>query len=182
MAVVFGMTPNEFQKFFPVLNLWIENTLATHFQAAKPVASFGFARLPQYFSPELLEFAKIVIVDRIPMPPLSEMGLTQFAAFETANFDGITYLDTFFVKRGVETSESLYFHELVHVIQWKMLGPERFLAAYVDGLEKFGYRDSPLEKMAYDAEKKFVESHNVFNAERLVADQLKTEIPTKGER
>lgn len=174
MAVVFSMVPNEFQKFFHIVFPWIESTLAAHSQTAKQVASSGFARLPQYFSPELLEFAKVVIVDRIPMPPLSQMGLTQFAAFETANFDGITFLNTFFVKRGVETSESLYFHELVHVIQWKMLGPERFLAAYVDGLEKFGYRDSPLEKMAYDAQKIFEESQNVFNVEELVADQLKT--------
>ena len=51
--------------------------------------------------------------------------------------------------------EGLYFHELMHVVQWRMLGPERFLAAYADGLEKFGYRNSPLEAMAYDAQAAF---------------------------
>jgi len=38
---------------------------------------------------------------------------------------------------------------LVHVIQWERLGVDDFLLAYGAGLMQFGYRDSPLEKMAY---------------------------------
>lgn len=68
--------------------------------------------------------------------------------------------------------EGLHFHELIHVVQWRVLGPERFLAAYADGLEKFGYRASPLEAMAYDAQAAFVQSTQIFNAEKLVADKL----------
>ena len=46
-------------------------------------------------------------------------------------------------------------HELVHVLQWRRLGPEKFLALYADGLERFGYRNSPLEAMAYDLQDRF---------------------------
>ncbi len=50
---------------------------------------------------------------------------------------GITYLDTLSVKRELAEQEPLHFHELIHVVQWRLLGPERFLAAYADGLERF---------------------------------------------
>ena len=50
-----------------------------------------------------------------------------------------------------------------HVIKWRILGPDRFLFLYVNGLECFGYRQSPLEAMAYDAETAFASSMAIFN-------------------
>jgi hypothetical protein len=128
--------------------------------------------LPRYFSVELLASTKVVTIDKVPMPPLSKMGLARFAKFESGDFDGITYLDTFFLKKGCAAYERLYFHELIHIVQWSLFGPERFLATYADGLEKYGYRDSPLEMMAYNAEATFVQSPNIFDAEELVANEL----------
>jgi hypothetical protein len=58
------------------------------------------------------------------------------------------------------------------VIQWRILGPENFLRSYADGLERYGYRDSPLEIMAYNAEARFVTSTAGFDAEQLVAENL----------
>jgi hypothetical protein len=91
----------------------------------------------------LLARAKVVLVDRVPMPPLSSIVLGRFADFENMDASGITYLDTYFVRQPEAGRESLHFQELVHVIQWQVLGAERFLALYADGLEKHGYRDSP---------------------------------------
>jgi hypothetical protein len=70
------------------------------------------------------------------------------------------------------TEEALHFHELIHVIQWRSLGPEGFLAAYANGLDEFGYENSPLEKMAHDAEASFKRSSVIFDAEKFVAEQL----------
>ncbi|MGB8014923.1 MAG: hypothetical protein WCF80_03410 [Pseudolabrys sp.] len=69
-------------------------------------------------------------------------------------------------------NEKMHFHELVHVIQWRMLGPDRFLFLYANGLECFGYRQSPLEAMAYDAEAAFASSTDIFNVEKMVAGKL----------
>jgi hypothetical protein len=138
----------------------------------QPVASMGFARLPLYFGHTLLETAKFIPIDRVPMPPLSAMGLGRFAAFEHGNFSGITYLDRYFINQTVVTEEALHFHELIHVIQWRLLGPERFLEAYANGLDEFGYENSPLEKMAYDAEASFKRSSAIFDAAKFVAEQL----------
>jgi hypothetical protein len=100
--------------------------------------------------------------------------LAGFATFEQGDFHGITYLDRYFIKQTVLTEEALHFHELIHVIQWRLLGPERFLVAYANGVDEFGYENSPLEKMAYDAAASFRRSSPVFNAEKFVAEQLKS--------
>ena len=85
---------------------------------------------------------------------------------------GITYLDTFFVVADQARDESLHFHELVHVIQWRILGPERFLWLYADGLERFGYRNSPLEVVAYDLQDRFDAGGEPFDVEAEVRRRL----------
>src|SRR5262249_1210646 len=153
----------------PLVAEWLQKTLVTYASSAKSVASCAFPRLPNYFTPTTLESAKVVLVDQLPRPPLSSWGLTRFADFERGDFSGITFLDTFFLKRDQSKNETIHFHELIHVIQWRILGPEQFLRSYADGLERFGYRDSPLEAMAYDAETRFVCSTAKFDAEKFVA-------------
>ena len=56
--------------------------------------------------------------------------------------------------------------------QRQKLGPERFLVAYANGLDELGYENSPLEKMAYDAETSFKRSSVIFDAEKFVAEHL----------
>lgn len=162
------MTPEEFDIAYPKLISWIGDTLTASSAQARSVASLGFRRLPYYFSQVILNSAKVVSVDSLPMPPLTKLGLTQFADFERGDFDSITYLDTFFVKQQCSHDEGLHFHELIHVLQWRLLGPKRFLAIYADGLERFGYQGCPLESMAYGAERIFRRKTRSFNAENQV--------------
>ena len=166
------MAPEEFAKFYPPLLDWIRTTLAASAHVAQTVASRGFSRLPLYFTEKTLASTKVVLADPLPMPPLSSMGLGHFADFEHGNFDGVTYIDTFFLKPAQSKNENVYFHELVHVIQWRLLGPDRFLFSYANGLECFGYRQSPLEAMAYDAETAFASSTTIFNVEKMVEEKL----------
>jgi hypothetical protein len=168
------MPPDEFQRFYPLLFDWLRATLAAHASAARAVASCGFSRLPLYFTANTLASAKVVLVDQLPFPPLSSWGLTRFADLERGDFNGITFLDTFFLKRSQSKNETIHFHELIHVIQWRILGPENFLRLYADGLERCGYRDSPLEAMAYDAEAAFVSTALAFDAEKLVSEKIKS--------
>ena len=165
------MTPEEFRKYYPLLLGWIDTTLRAHTANARTVLSRGFRRLPLFFSTDTLTSAKVVLVDQLPIPPLSSWGLTRFADFEGGTFNGVTYLNTFFLKRDELRNEAIHFHELIHVIQWRILGPEQFLRSYADGLERFGYRDSPLEVMAYDAEAAFI-ANDIFDAEKMVARKL----------
>lgn len=174
------LTPEQFQAVYPQVAKWIGQTLAIHAPEAQPVTSMGFKRLPLYFNQNLLALAKFIIVDRVPMPPLASMGLPQYADFEKGDYDGVTYLDTFFVRRHRAADEGLYFHELIHVIQWRLLGPERFLATYADGLSAFGYRNAPLEVMAYNAEDMFKNQSQIFEVERYVQGALNKSTSIKG--
>jgi hypothetical protein len=167
------MTPQEFQKFYPLTLEWLRTTLMAHAGIARTVASCAFPRLPLYFTADTLASAKVVLVDQLPVPPLAAWGLTRFAEFERRNFDGIAYLDTFFLKQSQSRNEAIHFHELIHVVQWRILGPEDFLWSYADSWERFGYRQSPLEEMAYDAELAFTTSKDAFDAEKIVAEKLR---------
>ena len=102
------------------------------------IADLHFPRLPSYYSPEILSLAKVIVIDRVPVPPLSAMGLAEFAEFEQTSFDGITYKDTYFIRKDHAGDEFIHFHELVHVIQWRELGVEAFLLAYANGLLELG--------------------------------------------
>lgn len=168
------MPPEKLHSLAPLLMSWIKRTLKDHAHDARSVASFGFSRLSKYFSPELLASVKVVVVNQVPAPPLSALGAPGFEAFESMDAAGITYLDTYFVQTSQVQNESLHFHELIHIVQWRLLGAERFLAAYADGLERFGYRNSPLERTAYDLEDRFDTSPIRFDAEKVVADALPT--------
>ena len=82
-------------------------------------------------------------------------GLLPYSGLlETASHQRFPIKDTFFVN-SLHQTESIYFHELVHVVQWERLGVDNFLLAYVAGLMQFGYQDSPLEQMAYSLQEDF---------------------------
>src|SRR5579859_7247018 len=102
------MSPEEFSSIYPHVSSWIEQTLTAHQRDANSIASRGFRRLPQYFSERLLASSKVVVLNPLPVPPLSKLGLSRFAEFEQGNFDGITSLDTFFIKPGHEKNEGLH--------------------------------------------------------------------------
>ena len=166
--------PDVIRTKLPAVAAWVRETLRTHQTRARPVDACGFSRLPRYFSPQLLAYAKVVAIGAPPMLPLTRLGLPQFAAFEQMAPLGITYLDTFFIRTGEERNESLHFHELIHVVQWRLLGPEGFLLAYASGLVEPGYRDSSLEVMAYDAQARF-EAGEIFDAEHYVGVELQSQ-------
>ncbi|MDY7029794.1 MAG: hypothetical protein SVR04_15990 [Spirochaetota bacterium] len=145
----------EHDSALRVVREWIEATLDEYRDQAVPVADLDFPRLRKVFPPDLLSRAKAVVVPgAVPLPPLGSRGFPEFEPTESRAAAGVTYKDTFFVSRPHGT-EGLYFHELIHVLQWDRLGIENFLIAYGTGLIQFGYRNCPLERMAYTLQAKF---------------------------
>jgi hypothetical protein len=149
------MGSDRYLPFLPIILNWIQQTLNAHAHRKRVISSFAFPRLPRYFSAALLNSTSVVITDHLPRPPLSALGLREFADFESQPISGITYLSTYFLEPSAATGESLHFPELVHVVQWQVLGPHDFLLLYAAGLAESGYRDCPLEAMAYDHQRRF---------------------------
>ena len=76
--------------------------------------------------------------------------------------------------RGAAWSR-LLFHELVHVVQFNLLGIDEFAARYVGGWTRngFRYRDIPLERHAYTLEARFAgDPTGGFSVEAEVRRQL----------
>jgi hypothetical protein len=68
------LTPEEFRIAYPKVQAWIQKTLAAYEKDAQPVTSMHFARLPLYFDYDLLETAKFIPIDQVPMPPRQRWG------------------------------------------------------------------------------------------------------------
>ena len=158
----------SFQHILPDVIQWIDEYIRLHEKQSIAVSKLDFKRLGDYFSKELLSQSRVVMVDRVVLPPLSKMGLSFFGPFEQTPYSGITYKDTFFLAPEARSKESTWFHEMVHIVQWDELKPELFLITYAIGLLTKGYRDSPLEVMAYDLQVSFDTHKPVSDIERMI--------------
>ena len=162
----------------PEIQAWIAATLREHHAQARPVSAYGLPGLPRFYPPELLGFAQVVEVPRVPVPPLSAMGFPELGDFERRAHRGITYLGTYFIQADSAGDEALHFHELVHIVQWRHLGPERFLTGYALGhLLSGGYRANPFEAMAYELQDRFEYGCVPFPVEPEVCQRLGQLVP-----
>lgn len=165
------METKTLQESLPRIVEWIDSYIKQHKTKMQRVADSGFPRLNKYFTEKTLKSSYVATVDKIVTPPLSKFGLKDFASFESGDYGGITYKNTFFTRSDFKAPESLYFHEMVHVIQWNTLGPNNFLLTYAHGLKRSGYKESPLEKMAYDLQEKFECKKELPDLENYISTQ-----------
>jgi hypothetical protein len=142
------------QSAIPRIRSWIDRHLEENEGNARELIKIGYDGLADSFPQELLARTRVVMVRRVPFPPLADFGVPELLSVQHIPYVAITFKDTFFVQKG-ELSESLCFHELVHVVQWNRLGVDNFLMAYVIGLLQFGYEQCPLEELAYSLERCF---------------------------
>ena len=168
---------NQLLPKLPLIQSWIDATLANHAASARSVQQLGFSRLPKYFSSSFLNNAKCVSISSVPIPPLSAIGLAEFSDFEKGQYDGITYKDTYFLRSTRAHDEALHFHELVHVVQWQHLGAEKFLTAYALELQRFDYRGNRLEIMAYKHQANFENNVAPYDVEKDVRGELDALLP-----
>ncbi len=103
-----------------------------------------------FFSSDFLLNSYYVVVAKAPKPDFPELFEAGMGTFIDMPSDGITYKDTYFIESGSDQPLSLHFHELVHVAQWRHLGAKNFITKYIAEYNSVNYRESPLEKMAYD--------------------------------
>jgi hypothetical protein len=149
------MKPAQFKKLLSDIEEWLGQTLAAHKAQMQPVAAAKFDSLNQYYPKTALQRVQRVIVDRCPVPPLAVTGIPQFAEIEKWDIKGIPWVNTIFIRRDLADWDAVHFHELLHVIQWEHLGTERYLTAWAIGTVTRGYRDNPLEEMAFRHQLRF---------------------------
>ncbi|MCH2210029.1 MAG: hypothetical protein MK110_01915 [Fuerstiella sp.] len=147
--------PVEITERYHDLLCWIDSVLDSSLRFARPVSEFTMQRLPGYYSEGFLSASRAIICKQCPAVPLTEFGLRDDALPSPSDAAGFTLRDVYFVTHESVDDESTHFHELIHVVQWHILGDECFFHLYASGLLSAGYRLSPLEEIAYDLQSRF---------------------------
>lgn len=156
--------PRDILQAYDRLLSWVDGVLDAHREQARPVMDLSFPRLPGHYATEILQSTSVVVLEQCPSIPLSEFGLRPDDMPPADQVAGFALRDIYFVTPRSEHHESTHFHELVHVVQWRLLGDECFFHLYGAGLIAEGYRSSPLERIAYDLQSRFDEIDTDFDA------------------
>lgn len=145
---------------------WVREQRDLHRPDALALEPQASAAIEPFFGPEVIRDVRFKAVPVIENPGFyREMQATgQPIPIDFSGMHGITFGDTVLLsRRHVEADEppmSLLFHELVHVVQYKLLGVGEFISRYVTGWAEngFEYMAIPLERDAYEMEHRFKQS------------------------
>jgi len=166
------MDQEQFRRLLADVKKWIVRMLAEHEAQKQPVAAVQFANLEGFYPSDLLQSAQRVIVDRCPVPPLATTGIPQLAEIENWDLKGIPWENTIFIRRDLANWDVVHFHELLHIVQWQCLGTDRYLTAWAIGTITRGYRDNPLEKMAFRHQLRFETEDTPYDVVREVMAEI----------
>jgi hypothetical protein len=160
--------------------VWVAAQRDAFLPASNAVSEEDRVVLSAYLGSAVLQSARLAWVDEIPNPDfyaeIERAGLPRPLDFRLMT--AITYVDTIVVSRsqfeGPGSWRPLLFHELVHVVQYRVLGLERFVADYVQGWAANGcfYEAIPLERMAYRLQARFDRAESRFSVEGEVVREL----------
>lgn len=153
--------------------MWFSRAVAEyiHVQRARyqgRAAQLAFSEIWLRFFPAIdLERIRVLQPgrERVPNPPfyaelekLGFTGLPDFTTMAAITFDDIVVFHD-------PLTPQLIFHELVHVVQYRLLGIEEFARLYVLGYLAGGYEGTPLEVCAYQLDGKFITGSVGFDVE-----------------
>jgi len=175
------MTTDEMVRFM-VENgrRWVAARREAFQPTASPISEEDQAVLQHYFGRGVLQSSRVAWAEEIANPgfyeELERSGRAMPLDFRLMT--AITFVDTIVISRtqfeGPSTWRPLLFHELVHVVQYRLLGLDRFVAEYVQGWARNGffYESIPLERMAYELQGRFDLASGRFSAETEVVRAL----------
>jgi hypothetical protein len=156
--------PPQLREKVPIFNRWIEELKQSWSEYTDYVDLGQLEGLAPYFSKSLLRSTRAISVDCCPDVPYEFFGLEGVRLPRGPELGGLACADSYFIKASLAAWQPTHFHELIHVIQWKILGPDAYLGLSLLGLTSQGYRVSPLEKMAYSLQDRFSAGRGAFDA------------------
>ncbi len=155
---------------------WVLSMQARFRDVSQPLSDVENRVMSTHFEPETLARARIAKTREIPEPPFVDgwrkkgvPGLVDFRQMA-----GIVFVDTIVVAgkfpHGGSRWQSLLFHELVHVAQWRLLTPGRMIREYMEGWARngFDYHRIPIEVQAYNLQEEFDRHTPAFSVEQHV--------------
>jgi hypothetical protein len=167
------LTPQQIASFSQAVAQYIRAQRQQYYSRALPLA---FSDIwSRFFPAQDLERIRVLQPgqERVPNPPfyadLEKLGFTGLPDFTT--MAAITFDDV--VVFHDPLTPQLIFHEMVHVVQYRLLGVEEFARLYVRGYLQGGYDGTPLEVCAYQLDGRFIMGSVGFDVEAEVKAWIK---------
>lgn len=143
---------------------WIKEQRLAYRPLGKVLPEQTVAQFSPYFETSLLKKVRLLMVPALENPGFLEAYRTSFAdkglpLLDFTSFSGITFVDTILLVDEFPAADPVatLFHELVHAVQYEILGPEKFVELYILGWvnQGFNYAAIPLEMDAYELQNRF---------------------------
>jgi hypothetical protein len=149
---------------------YFRNERKLYLPHSRPLPPDWRAEIAPYFSPQILDLVKILVLEhgvRIPPPPFyaEALALTGGKFPDFVHMASITYVDVIVFNERIE-SRAL-FHGMVHVAQIALLGFEEYVEWYMRGfLKHLSWLAIPFEDQAYKLDARFAQSpEDLFSVE-----------------
>jgi hypothetical protein len=134
---------------------------------ATPLSEISKLRLRQHFGDADLDWARIVQADPLPIPDPPFYPLLRWLRLdipEPSLVEAITFDHVIAARESMRLP--LLFHEMVHVVQYRLLGVKAFARLYVKGFfAAGGYHAIPLERCALEMEQRYLTAKEPFDVE-----------------
>ncbi|UCH51160.1 MAG: hypothetical protein JSV54_09255 [Chloroflexota bacterium] len=160
---------------------WIRQQRKIHLANARPLSSQEKSRLDGYFEKRILDKARLASVKKISNPEFYDdfknSGITIPLDFSTAI--GMALVDCIIIHKEIWADPSslisTIFHEMVHVVQFDILGLKKHIELYSDSLRQnnYQYNNVILERQAYNLSNKFDRGKPPFSVSDAVREDLK---------
>jgi len=159
------LSPEQLGSFVQAVAEYIRAQRQHYLSRAVPIT---FTELWSRFFPAVdLERIRVLQpgLERVPNPPfypeLEKLGFSDLIQFNL--MAAITFNDVVVFHEPL--TPQLIFHELVHVVQYRLLGIDEFARLYVRGYLHSGYQGTPLEICAYQLDGRFLMGSVGFDVE-----------------
>jgi len=160
------------------LEEWVHEQRDIHLPDARPLSDEERLRFKGYFDRRILDFTRIATVDRISNPgfysDLVKSGVPIPLDFTQAI--GLALFNCVLVRRELwsnpSSAISTLFHEMVHVVQFDLLGPRKLIELYSDCLIQDSYHNVLFERQAYTLTDRFNLGGTSFSVRRVVEQEL----------
>ncbi len=169
-------------QFIKLGRKWIWQQRMAYREAGHPLPDEAVQKFSHYFDAELLDRVRIVRVPAIENPPFlgqfrAVMSLARVPVLDFSSMAALTLVDTILLAESAarNDSDALLFHELVHVVQYDILGLDSFVELFLTGWvnQGFNYAAIPLEMDAYELQNQYeVSPGEAFEVREEVSTRL----------
>jgi len=158
--------------------LWEQRNL--HLADSRQLSSDEKLLLRGYYDGRTVDTVRLATVDHISNPPFyAELKEAGNPVLDIAGAAGIAFIDCIVIRRIFEQDPtswiSILFHELVHVVQFEILGSRRHLELYIRTWAENGYQyhGIQLEAQAHKLEARFNRHEPPFSVREVVERELR---------